>query len=99
MLVIELRFFFHGLFHKKSTFSNLASSGLIRCNFVMSRINWLGNNFFFFFVFFFSFFYGFYRSKSLTLNLKFRFFYFHYLFLGELGRFILIILLNRTLFF
>src|SRR6266536_3602273 len=52
MLVIESRFFFHGLFHEKFTFSNLASSGSIRRNFAMSRINWLGNNFFFFFRFF-----------------------------------------------
>src|SRR6266536_4987676 len=52
MLVIVSRFFFHGLFYKKFTFSSLASSGLIRRNFAMSRINWLGNNFFFFFRFF-----------------------------------------------
>src|SRR6266498_2218420 len=52
MLVIESRFFFHDLFHEKSTFSSLASSGSIRYNFAMSRINWLGNNFFFFFRFF-----------------------------------------------
>src|SRR6266511_4050368 len=83
MLVIESRFFFHGLFHEKSTFSSLASSGLIRRNFAMSRINWLGNKFFFSFIFFFSFFYGFHRSKSLILNLKFGFFHFHCLFLGE----------------
>src|SRR6266536_1298242 len=85
MLVIELRFFFYGLFHEKSTFSSLASSGSIRRNFAISRINWLGNKFFFFlfFVFSFSFFYGFHRSKSLTLNLKFGFFHFHCLFLGE----------------
>ena len=52
ILVIESRFFFHGLFHEKSTFSNLASSGSIRRNLAISRINWLGNNFFFFFRFF-----------------------------------------------
>src|SRR6266536_2336477 len=52
MLVIESRFFFHGLFHEKSTFSSLASSGSIRRNLAMSRINWLGNNFFLFFHFF-----------------------------------------------
>src|SRR6266498_3178877 len=99
MLVIESRFFFHNLFYKKSTFSNLASSGLIRRNFAISRINWLENKFFFSFVFSFSFFYEFHRSKSLTLNLKFGFFHFHYLFLGEWGRSILGILLNRTLLF
>src|SRR6266511_352425 len=70
MLVIELRFFFHGLFHKKSTFSNLASSGLIRRNFVMSRINWLGNNFFFVFVFCCFCFCGFYCWISLLVILK-----------------------------
>src|SRR6266536_1537412 len=64
-------------------FFSLASSGLIRRYFAMSRINWLCNKFFFSFVFSFSFFYGFHRSKSLTLNLKFGFFYFHCLFLGE----------------
>src|SRR6266536_6661883 len=99
MLVIELRFFFHGLFHEKSIFSSLASSGLIRCNLAMSRINWLGNNFFFSFVFSFSCFYGFHRSKNLILNLKFGFFHFHCLFLGERGRSILGILLSRILLF
>src|SRR6266536_5641822 len=76
MLVIESRFFFHGLFYEKFAFSSLASFGLIRRNFAMSRINWLGNKFFFSFVFSFSFFYKFHRSKSLILNLKFRFFLF-----------------------
>ncbi len=52
MLVIESRFFFHDLFHEKSTFSNLANSGLIRRNLAISRINWSGNNFFFFLRFF-----------------------------------------------
>ncbi len=52
MLVIESRLFFYGLFYEKSTFFSLVSSGLIRRNFAMSRINWLGNNFFFFFRFF-----------------------------------------------
>src|SRR6266536_4425491 len=52
MLVIESRFFFYSLFHEKSTFSNLASSGSIRRNLTISRINWLGNIFFFFFRFF-----------------------------------------------
>src|SRR6266536_2783367 len=98
MLVIESRFFFHGLFHEKSTFSNLVSSGSIRRNLAISRINWLGNNFFFFFRFFL-FSYGFHRSKSLTLtlNLKFGLFHFHCLFLGERDYSILRILLNRTL--
>src|SRR6266498_2752594 len=99
MLIIESRFFFHDLFHEKSIFSSLACSGLIRRNFTISRINWLGNNFFFSFVFSFSFFYGFYRSKSLTLNLKFGFFHFFCLFLGECGCSILGILLSRTLLF
>src|SRR6266536_6420460 len=52
MLVIESRFFFYGLFHEKSTFSSLASSGSIRRNLAINRINWLENNFFFFFRFF-----------------------------------------------
>src|SRR6266536_6485642 len=56
MLVIESRFFFHGLFYEKFTFFSLASSGLIRRNFAMSRINWLGNKIFFFFRFFLFFF-------------------------------------------
>ncbi len=100
MLVIESRFFFHILFYEKSTFANLASSGSIRRNLAISRINWLGNNFFFLFRFFL-FFYGFHRSRSLTLtlNLKFGLFYFYCLFLGEWGCSILGILLNRTLLF
>src|SRR6266536_4309643 len=56
MLVIESRFFFYGLFYKKSTFSSLANSGSIRRNFAINRINCLGNNFFFFFHFFLFFF-------------------------------------------
>ncbi len=48
----RIKIFFYGLFYEKSTFFSLASFGLIRRNFAMSRINWLGNKFFFFFCFF-----------------------------------------------